>query len=651
MADNQVEKNPNDNKEENNQLNSINENNTQNDSNQDKKEQDRKNLKDKEDNKEEDNKEEDNKEEDDKDEEDKSQEYLDTFPNESNSELRKDIKDDDSSGSDKDDSVNSLDSNDEKYIIERMKTLENPNTFQKKREFFAFYAKHRIRQSVYLPQKKETFKRRHQRMNSQIIEEKPEYKRYNQFELRPRGFGINVKEKIEFFEKKILESQYKPLNLTQYQRKYYDNNQPRKFDLGKLKVINIAKENNNKEYQSKFIRNNYRCSVVQLSFETSSNNKKKKDNKLNLNLNVDYSKILNSAKINKSEKGLDLFMTDNNIKDDFKNNNNTVKINPNKNKKQKHNHNIKLNHNSSDSDSDFFSSIKEASTTTTNTNTRNKGDQALAKSNKGKTRLYNYDDLVHKISAPITLKSSFMSNFNDNLNLSQLKDLNKEKSNKNNNTYVLVKKNNKKMSLEKKSLANQNTGVKKVIYQKVSDNLTLNRLDNAKHKLNLVNNNQKIKRQIIDMLEQLIIDRTNNKCKDKINNKYDKQKLNRAFEIVSKLALIKDKFNSYLESENLYSTNYKSSFNEKTIKQSVSTVYFLECLGLEPIILFNDNEEISNKQFVNDVHGDFQLIGINNRKKYIKYYLQNMNKANYLLELLINKILHLQSDVNKNKSK
>ena len=50
------------------------------------------------------------------------------------------------------------------------------------------------------------------------------------------------------------------------------------------------------------------------------------------------------------------------------------------------------------------------------------------------------------------------------------------------------------------------------------------------------------------MIEQLIIDRTNNKCKEKINNKYDKQKLNRAFEIVSKLNLIKDKFNSYLES-------------------------------------------------------------------------------------------------------
>lgn len=645
MTENQDDiKNSNDKEEDNNNKSNLKietVNNIQNDTNQSKNEEDDKKLNDKE---------EDNKEEDDKEEEEKSQEYLDAVPNESNSEQKKENKDDDSSGSDKDDSVNSLDSNDEKYIIERMKTLENPQTFQKKREFFAFYAKHRMRQSVYVPQKKNTFKRRHQRMNSQIIEEKPEYKRYNQFELRPRGFGINVKEKIEFFEKKALENQYKPLSLTQYQRKYYDNNEPRQFDLGKLKVINIAKENNNKEYQSKFIRNNYRCSVCQFSFETGGNNQKKKDNKLNLNLNVDYSKILNSAKVNKAEKGLDLFMTDNNIKDDYKFDNKIKKVE--KKPKQKHKQNLKLNHNSSDSDSDFFSSIKEASTTTTNTNTRNNVDQALAKTIKAKTKLYNYNDLIHKISAPITLKSSYISNFNDDLNLSQLKDSNKEKSNKNNNTYVLVKKNNKKMSLEKKSLANNNTGVKKVIYQKVSDNLTLNRLDNAKHKLNIVNNNQKIKRQIIDMIEQLIIDRTNNKCKEKINNKYDKQKLNRAFEIVSKLNLIKDKFNSYLESsENLYSTNYKSSFDEKTIKQSVSTVYFLECIGLEPIILFNENETITNKQFINDINGDFRLIGINNRKKYIKYYLQNMNKANCLLELLINKILHLQSNINKNVKK
>ena len=647
MTENQDDiKNSNDKKEDYNNKSNLKietVNNIQNDANQSKNEEDDKNLNDKE---------EDNKEEDDKEEEEKFQEYLDAVPNESNSEQKKENKDDDSSRNDKEDSVNSLDSNDEKYIIERMKNLENPQTFQKKREFFAFYAKHRMRQSVYVPQKKNTFKRSHQRMKSQIIEEKPEYKRYNQFELRPRGFGINVKEKIEFFEKKALENQYKPLSLTQYQRKYYDNNEPRQFDLGKLKVINIAKENNNKEYQSKFIRNNYRCSVCQFSFETGGNNKKKKDNKLNLNLNVDYSKILNSAKVNKAEKGLDLFMTDNNIKDDYKFDNKIKKIEPKQKPKQKHKQNLKLNHNSSDSDSDFFSSIKEASTTTTNTNTRNNLDKALAKTIKAKTKLYNYNDLIHKISAPITLKSSYISNFNDDLNLSQLKDSNKEKSNKNNNTYVLVKKNNKKMSLEKKSLANNNTGVKKVIYQKVSDNLTLNRLDNAKHKLNIVNNNQKLKRQIIDMIEQLVIDRTNNKCKEKINNKYDKQKLNRAFEILSKLNLIKDKFNSYLESsENLYSTNYKSSFDEKTIKQSVSTVYFLECIGLEPIILFNENETITNKQFVNDINGDFQLIGINNRKKYIKYYLQNMNKANCLLELLINKILHLQSNINKNVKK
>lgn len=540
--------------------------------------------------------------------------------NEINIEEKNEGKENFSSYSDSGEDFESFDSNDERYIELKRKYLENPETFEKKKEFFSFYAKYghkgRQRKSALIPNKNGLF-RRHYRTKSQIMNEAPDYKRFSQFELIPRGFGINIKEKIEFFEKKILENQYKPMILTQHQRKYYDNNELRKFNLSKLKVVNVEEEkkNNNKEYQNKFIRNNFRVSEVQFSFGINNNDDKKK---LKLDLKVDYSKIINSSKVTKSEKGLDLFLTEN-INNDEKN-------------KTKINKKDILTKNNDSSDSDSFS-IKEAQTSK---NIRNYQNQEAIKHNRIKSQVFDYNDLLKRMVGP-TRKIS--CNINDNSKV--YKDVN------NNSKYVLVKGNDNKMILEKISSINDNSKV----YQNISDNMTLKRLDNAKYKLNQVNNNKIIKRQIIDMLSQLIIDNNKNvnKKSEKINNLYDKQKLNRAFSILSKLLLIKQKINIYMQnSGNLYETNDKIKFDEDKFKLLASTIYFLECIGLEPNIFFNENEGMKNKTFINDVNENIQLIGVNNKKKYIKKYAQNMNELNFLLELLINNINRLQSEINVN---
>ena len=530
--------------------------------------------------------------------------------NENNIEEKNEDKEIFSSNSDSGEEIESIDSKDERYIEQKRKYLENPETFEKKKEFFSFYAKYghkgRTRKSVLIPDKKSPV-RRHYRMKSQIIDEAPDCRRFTQFELRPRGFGINIKEKIEFFEKKILENQFKPLNLTQHQKKYYDNNELRKFDLSQMKVVNVEEErkNNNKEYQNKFIRNNFRVSEVQFSFGTNNNDDKKK---LKLDLKVDYSKIINSSKVTKNEKGLDSFLTENI--------NNSEKNNPKSDK----NHILTKNNDSSDSDS---FTIKEAPTTKI---IRNSQNQDIIKHNRIKSQAFDYNDLVKRMIGP-TRKIS--CNINDNSKI--FKDAN------NNNKYVLVKRNDNKMILEKISSINNDSKV----YQNISDNMTLKKLDNAKYKLNQVNNNKIIKRQIIDMLSQLIIDnnKNSNKKSEKINNLYDKQKLNRAFTLLPKLSLIKQKINTYMQNNgNLYETNDKNKFDEDQFKLLASTIYFLECLGLEHNIIFNENEVMKNKTFINDVNENIQLIGVNHTKKYIKNYAQNMNELNFLLELLINNI-------------
>ena len=116
-----------------------------------------------------------------------------------------------------------------------------------------------------------------------------------------------------------------------------------------------------------------------------------------------------------------------------------------------------------------------------------------------------------------------------------------------------------------------------------------------------------------------------------------------------KLSLIKQKINTYIQNNgNLYETNDKNKFNEDQFKLLASTIYFLECLGLEHNIFFNENEVMKNKTFINDVNENIQLIGVNNKKKYIKNYAQNINELNFLLELLINNINRLQSKINVN---
>lgn len=533
--------------------------------------------------------------------------------NEINIEEKNEGKENFSSYSDSGEDFESFDSNDERYIELKRKYLENPETFEKKKEFFSFYAKYghkgRQRKSALIPNKNGLF-RRHYRTKSQIMNEAPDYKRFSQFELIPRGFGINIKEKIEFFEKKILENQYKPMILTQHQRKYYDNNELRKFNLSKLKVVNVEEEkkNNNKEYQNKFIRNNFRVSEVQFSFGINNNDDKKK---LKLDLKVDYSKIINSSKVTKSEKGLDLFLTEN-INNDEKN-------------KTKINKKDILTKNNDSSDSDSFS-IKEAQTSK---NIRNYQNQEAIKHNRIKSQVFDYNDLLKRMVGP-TRKIS--CNINDNSKV--YKDVN------NNSKYVLVKGNDNKMILEKISSINDNSKV----YQNISDNMTLKRLDNAKYKLNQVNNNKIIKRQIIDMLSQLIIDNNKNvnKKSEKINNLYDKQKLNRAFSILSKLLLIKQKINILLMSNENFEINGSSdNMDENAIKKSVSTIYILECLGIDPKILFDDNE-IENIEFINDVNENIQLNGALNKFRYLKYYFQNIKKANIFLEILIDNINKLQ---------
>ena len=292
-------------------------------------------------------------------------------------------------------------------------------------------------------------------------------------------------------------------------------------------------------------------------------------------------------------------------------------------------------------DSSDSSSSKEVST---NLSHGNGSDQTTSKYNRQNSEICYYKDLLKKMSTPI--KKSSLQSLRIDTDSSQLKGTNKD----NNNKYILVKTNDNKICLEKQGKFK--SGIKKVLSENISDSMTLKKLDNAKYKLNQVNNNKKIKRQILDMLDNLIIDKNNNNknsTNDKINNLYDRQKLIRAFEIVPQLSLIKQKINTLLQNNDYLSeTNSKDSLNfcEKDIKKYASSIYFLECIGLEPIILFNEKNKIENKKFINDIGEDIQLITVNNKKKYIKYYCQNLKKTNLLLEILINYINNIQDNIN-----
>jgi hypothetical protein len=273
-------------------------------------------------------------------------------------------------------------------------------------------------------------------------------------------------------------------------------------------------------------------------------------------------------------------------------------------------------------------------------------DQPIPIHNRQKSEICYYKDLLGKMSESEPIKkNNLMVNFKDDSNSYLLRGT------KNNNKYIVVKKSDNKISLEKDNKLKN--GIKKIYSENISDNMTLKKLDNAKYRLNQANNNKIIKRQILDMLDKLIIDRKiknkTNLNSEKINNLYDKQKLNRAFTLLPKLSLIKQKINIYIQNNgNLYETNDKNKFDEDKFKLLASTIYFLECIGLEHNIFFNESEGIKNKTFINDINENIQLIGVNNKKKYIKNYAQNMNELNFLLELLINSINRLQSKINVN---
>ena len=335
--------------------------------------------------------------------------------------------------------------------------------------------------------------------------------------------------------------------------------------------------------------------------------------KLNLNLIVDYSKILNSSKITKKEKGLDLFLTENK-------------------ESQKKPKNIA--EDDSDESSDSLS-LQEVST-----NLSHGIEQPMSKHIKQKSEICHYKDILNKIS---TTESDKKFNLQNSYKEEYSTGYQSKGSNKN-NKYILVKKNDNKIKLEK--LNKFNNGIKKVLSENISDNATLTKLDNAKYKLNQANNNKIIKRQIFDMLEQLIVEKSNRKTNNfsqKINNIYDRQKLIRAFEIMPQLSSINQKLKTLIQNS---SDIVKDIYNEKEIRQSVSSIFFVECIGLESIILFNGKNKAGNKKIINDIGEDIQLTGINNKKKYIKYYFQNLHKASYFLDVLINIINHLQETIN-----
>ena len=153
------------------------------------------------------------------------------------------------------------------------------------------------------------------------------------------------------------------------------------------------------------------------------------------------------------------------------------------------------------------------------------------------------------------------------------------------------------------------------------------------------------------MLEQLIFEKNNknkaNHTTEKIDNIYDRQKLIRAFEIIPQLSSINQKIKTLIQNtSNSSSEIFKDKYNEKEIRQSVSSIYFLECIGIESIILFNGKNKFENKKIINDISEDIQLAGITNKKKFMKFYLQNLQKANYFLDILINIIKHLKETIN-----
>ena len=554
----------------------------------------------------------------------------------------------------------SRDNNSEKNTDEYERRLHYLQTFRRKRDFFSFYSKKRNTIAT-TPINIDEINIKGINLNNETNQQNAKSKKFIKSDLRPRGFGISkVKEKIDFFEKSMLVKEY-PINILSYiQKKYYPHTRRSTFDMKSIKPNRIkmvafnldGNQDNNEEelnFQSdiedkinknkdnnvnydinndinidddKDNKKNYIIQNINNKIEINISNQQNQENnntrKTFRNFIVDYSKIINSSKINKKQQIFDNFLKPRKEKKEpihIDNNINIIKNTKKELKKQNNELFLPL------------SSLKEGENSKKYPSSTNPKKKIKINHDRQKSDYYYYKDLINKISQ--TEKRNIM-----NLGLNQVikeSHMFEPKTEVKNNKYMLVKKRNNKISVEKKRKF-EDDDIKKVFYDNIADNVALDRLDRAKNKLNKTNNNNVIKNQIYEILDKLVIDGYSNKIIKKEN---EQNKLNRAVEIMPQLLVIKQKLNLLLMNNEENNINI---FNEKNIKTSVSSIYFLECIGLEPNILFDDKENIHDIKFVNDVNENIQLNGINNKKKYLKYYFKNINKANLFLEILIDSI-------------
>ena len=160
-------------------------------------------------------------------------------------------------------------------------------------EQFSFYSKQRS--SMTKASARPMLNIHNKKANQEIILERQEYKRFSAIELIPRGFGlVKLKERIEFFEKSLLEKEYKINALNEQQKKFYDNNEPRKFDFDSIKVENskpisfknINEQNNNKNLNNEFGKNNKDNNMSKNNDNEHNNNNEKNEKKKKSNLNL-----------------------------------------------------------------------------------------------------------------------------------------------------------------------------------------------------------------------------------------------------------------------------------------------------------------------------------------------------------------------------
>ena len=185
----------------------------------------------------------------------------------------------------------------QKIVKSDIEKLDN-DTQKGKTNFFSYSSKGR--KSTVLPTRiKGSLDLKINYENPETIIEKPEFKRFNKIELIPRGFSLEINEKTDFSDKNMLEKQYKINDLSTYQKKYYDNNEPRNFDLSLIKpecvekiyfIYSENKKNKEKENKNNNEENN-KDKIIK------STNEKINSRKSFINLVVDYSKIINSSLI------------------------------------------------------------------------------------------------------------------------------------------------------------------------------------------------------------------------------------------------------------------------------------------------------------------------------------------------------------------